>query len=227
MFAAELASIRRRDTERAITSPQTYLPRSLLDFMTAPGGTRIDNRPELLEISHLFFQSRIAGDIDPVRRLGWDVATQAISTKVLRGSLDRVGGIEPGPAPAFAPQPVAGMAVLAVLHHHEPAFQFLRMAHSACGHRGGGRFKHLFHEHGAIRETPIFAICSDGVRQGINDMDLLRTLTLIGRHRPTPQKLVNGAIVCGYAQIAVRVDHPFRFRIIGRRWYARLPISSQ
>jgi len=36
--AAELASIRRKDTERAITGPQTYLPRSFLDFMIAPAG---------------------------------------------------------------------------------------------------------------------------------------------------------------------------------------------
>jgi hypothetical protein len=34
--AAELASIRRKDTESAITDPQMYLPRSLLDFIIAP-----------------------------------------------------------------------------------------------------------------------------------------------------------------------------------------------
>ena len=102
--------------------------------MIAPCRPLIDNRPQLLEISHLSFQSGIAGDIDPIRRLGWDVATQAITTNVLRGSLDRVGSIEPGPAPAFAPQFITGMAAIAIFHHDKPAFQCVGMANRAGCH---------------------------------------------------------------------------------------------
>jgi hypothetical protein len=50
MFAAELAAIRRKNTERAITGPQTYLRRSLLDFMTAPCGPSSTIGPNLSEI---------------------------------------------------------------------------------------------------------------------------------------------------------------------------------
>jgi hypothetical protein len=55
MFAAELASIRRKETERAITSLQTYLPRSLFDFMTAPCGASSTIGPNFWRFRTYFF----------------------------------------------------------------------------------------------------------------------------------------------------------------------------
>jgi hypothetical protein len=43
---AELAPIRRKATERAMTGPQTYLAKSLLDFIIAPFRPSSDKRSD-------------------------------------------------------------------------------------------------------------------------------------------------------------------------------------
>src|SRR5215475_7575160 len=90
--------------------------------------------PPFLAISHLLLQSGITGDIDPIRRLGRNVAAQTISTKILRGGLDLIVSIKPGPAPTVTPQLVVRVAVLAVLHHHEPTLETIYVTDGASGH---------------------------------------------------------------------------------------------
>src|SRR6516165_8448957 len=85
----------------------------------------------------------------------------------------RAVSIEPRPAPAVAPQLIAGMATLAVLHHDEPALQSLGMADSACRHLSCRCLKHLLYEHGAVGETSVRAIGGDGPGRCIDDVELL------------------------------------------------------
>src|SRR6516162_8649838 len=76
-------------------------------------------------------------------------------------------------APAVAPQLIAGMATLAVLHHDEPALQSLGMADSACRHLSCRCLKHLLYEHRAVGETSVRAIGGDGPGRCIDDVELL------------------------------------------------------
>src|SRR5262245_2006975 len=111
---------------------------------------------------YLFLQPWIAADIDPIGRLGWDVATQAISAKVLRGGRDRGGSIEPGTAPAADPTLWYWESADAFFHHYEPTFQLVGMANRACCHWRGGSLVHFLHENGAVGKVAILAIRGDG-----------------------------------------------------------------
>src|SRR5262249_9880839 len=112
----------------------------------------------------------------------------------------------------------------AVLHHDKPALQSFGMANGACRHVSCGGLKHLFHEHRAVREASVFAIGGDRPGRCIDDMELLRTLALISRHRPTSQRLIGGAIGIGYMQIPRRVDYGLRVRPVACRGRIHLPM---
>jgi hypothetical protein len=114
----------------------------------------------------------------------WSCSSRYHPSLYSRSNSSRIGGIEPRPAPTVAPQRVLRMAVLAFSHHDKPALQRLGMADRACRHRFGNRPKHLFHQHGAIREMPLLAIRGNRAGRRVDDVGLLRTLTLVSRHRP-------------------------------------------
>jgi len=93
-------------------------------------------------------------------------------------------------------------------------------------HFSGGCVKHLFDEHRAVREMPALAIGRDGPGQCIDDMELLRTLALVGGYRSASHGLIGGAIGIGYMQIASRVSDGLRFRPSVRRGRAHLPMDG-
>ena len=68
----------------------------------------------------------------------------------------------------------------------KPALQCLGMAHCACLHRLGIGRKNLPHQHGAVGKTPIFAISGDRAGRRVDDVELLRTLALVGGDCPCP-----------------------------------------
>src|SRR5262249_11420799 len=92
---------------------------------------------------------------------------------ISRRCVFRAVSIQARPAPAVAPQLIAGMATLAVLHHDEPALQSLGMADSACRHLSCRCLKHLLYEHRAVGETSVRAIGGDGPGRCIDDVELL------------------------------------------------------
>src|SRR4029077_12558024 len=112
--------------------------------------------------------------------------------------------IEPRPPPAITPQRVAGIPAIAILHHDEPALQSFGMTDRACRHFSSCCLIHLFYENGAIRKTSVAAIGRNGPGGCVHDMELLRTPTLVGCHRPASQRLIGGAIVGGHMQIPAR-----------------------
>src|SRR5215475_4042541 len=86
--------------------------------------------------SFLLLERWIPGCVDPVRRLGGNVTTEAVLFVIGRRGFQGGPRIEPRPAPAFSPQRVTRVAVPAVLHHHEPAFQGLSVTDGPRRHRG-------------------------------------------------------------------------------------------
>src|SRR5260370_6349124 len=75
------------------------------------------------------------------------------------------------------------------------------MADSAGGHRADSCPKYFFHKHRAVHKMPVFTVRTDRVGRCIDDVDLLRTLALVDRHRPAAQRLVCGAIIAGHPQL--------------------------
>src|SRR5262249_597678 len=125
-----------------------------------------------MAISHLLLQLGITGDIDPIRRLGWNVAAQTISTKILRGGLDLIVSIKPRPAPAVTRQVVGRVAVLGVLHHHEPTLEAIYTTDRACGHYCSRCALDLFHQDRSIRELARGTISLRSSRRGVNGVHL-------------------------------------------------------
>src|SRR5262245_38718880 len=118
-------------------------------------------------------QRRVSIDVNPIGSSRRHMTGLTIRLVISRRCLCTAVSIEPRPAPAVAPQLIAGMATLAVLHHDEPALQSLGMADSACRHLSCRCLKHLLYEHRAVGETSDRAIGGDGPGRCIDDVELL------------------------------------------------------
>src|ERR1700744_4200314 len=105
------------------------------------------------------------------------------------------------------------MEAVAVLHHDEPASQLVGRTDSAGRHWRSGRKTHLFHEYGAIREVSVFPVGGDSSGRRIDDMKLLRTLSLVAGHRPRAQELIRGSIGGGHMQIPFGVGYGLGFQL--------------
>lgn len=68
-------------------------------------------------------------------------------------------GLEQRPAPAVAPQGVAGETAFGVLDHHEPHGRIGTPDHRvASGHGAGFELADLFHQRGAVQELAGLAV---------------------------------------------------------------------
>ena len=83
-----------------------------------------------------------------------------------------ISRIEPRPPPTISPQHVAGVAVLAVLHHHEPALQGPSVTDRPRRHRSRRGLVDLFDQYRSIREVAAGAERSDRARCRIDIVKL-------------------------------------------------------
>src|SRR5262249_15984652 len=194
--AADLTSIANKNMNRTIMGPQMYLPKSLLDFMIAPlvnsnrqSGLRMTLATPSKAYGGRSLQGRIPRRVDPVGGLRGLGTANAVFLVVGRRRLHRVAGVEPRPAPAVSPERVAGMAVRAVPHHHEPALQLVGVAHGARRHRGGRGRVDLLHQHRPVGEVPVLVERGDRARVRVDVVDLLRPGPRLGGHRPGAPEL--------------------------------------
>src|SRR5262249_407813 len=102
---------------------------------------------------------------------------------------------------------IAGVAVIVVLHHDEPALERLCMADGTGRHFSCVRLEHFFYERRTIRESSVPAIGDDSPGRRIDVVNLLRSLALVSCYSPGSKELIDRAIVIGYVQIPICIDY--------------------
>src|SRR5690348_16182189 len=108
----------------------------------------------------------------------------AVRLEARRGGLLRLARVEPRPAPAVRPQWIAGMVVLVIPHHHEPALEFADTADRSGCHRGRLRCENFLDERRAVGKFSGLPISRNRSRRSVDFVDLFRSRSLIGSDCP-------------------------------------------
>src|SRR6267378_7991919 len=131
-------------------------------------------------------------DVDPVRRPGRDVATQAVLLVVRRDLLVGRIGLEKRPSPSIAPQWIAGVASFFVFDHDEPHFRSGSPMRVSGRHLGVIGSQDLFHQNSSIGKLSVLAVILGRIGGSVGKVHLI---TLGIEHRIRPERLVVVAVV--------------------------------
>lgn len=123
--------------------------------------------------------------INPTGGLRWQMPGSRIHLVVGRRCLRWIGSIEPRPTPAITPQPIAGITPIAIPHHDEPTLQGFGMAEQCLSPfvpwMPETPLSRALRRQGIVRPYNRPRRCRG---RCIDDMQFLRTVTLVGCHRP-------------------------------------------
>src|ERR1700733_7875565 len=154
------------------------------------------------------FQDAVATHVNPIGRLGRNMAALTIGLVVGGRGLGWLVRIETRTPPAVAPQWISRMRVGTVADHHEPTFEGRWMADRACRHFARGGFKDLLDENRLVREMTGATITFNRAGRGKNNVHLFRALVVSG-DGPAPEIFVSGAVVRRHTQRARGVHHGY------------------